>query len=175
MIYHVHPFEKSYAYCYGRGVCPHAGQNNKARDELMVHQCANNARLPQDQAQIIQVALLQDVSKKIANKNRAAPVDIDFNQLSCSQNDMSECSCCIHGVGARVFGNIIHHLEEMCKETECPFIKRKCKFAEDHKKIVEGFLWEHIRPMEWSCGFCNGAGKCNENDETFFDSLDMLV
>jgi len=74
------------------------------------------------------------------------------------------CRHCIHYNNAH---QVIHHLKafrKMCKKTECPFLKKMCRWARKHHKEFLGVLTAHTTPHRFSAGFCSGKGYCDPHD-----------
>lgn len=91
----------------------------------------------------------------------------DGNESNKKECGCSKCGKCIHKVGASVFMDTLRKAAEFCKHTKCPKAKEMCKLAEIHEHIAAGLIWQKLRPMEWSCGFCHGRGDCKLKSKKF--------
>lgn len=63
---------------------------------------------------------------------------------------------CTKRVGMKAFRFALHKIEQFCEHTKCPVMQKHCQMGKRHPEIAAGYLFQKIRPMEWSNGFCHG-------------------
>eukprot|EP00121_Abeoforma_whisleri_P003964 Awhi_evm1s3577 len=119
----VRPFEKGFAYCFGKGECPHPhcprSEDVASSNAVVASEETCEEIMTTEDEQYVR----EDLDSLLDGILETAPEivpEFDFENVG-----EDKCRSCIGKVAKFVFGKTAERIKHKCEETKCPFMKRK--------------------------------------------------
>lgn len=146
------PLSLGFSYCMGTGECQHP---NTSAISLNLFSRSAPEFLP---AQLS--ASLDFLTRFNSSEGKSNEFQLVKESQAMSHPDGRR--HCLKKAIRYVMHRSLRHLREECRKTDCPYMKKFCAFAKEHKPFVRGLVYGKVQPWKFAVGYCAGRDRSAE-------------